>query len=435
MRTPLGGWGQLQTEVCEVSTWSPDTIGSRLKTLIPRGLGRAYGDSAINPNLTMLMTEFDAIEHFDPVSGVVITQSGCSLKTLLDRVLPSGWFVEVTPGTQYVTVGGMVAADVHGKNHHHVGTFASCVDWIDVMGSDGAISRVSRENDPDLFWWTLGGFGLTGIILRLQFRLMAVDSSWMLQSTVRTNHLSETIELFESKGHEPYSVAWIDSSAKGAYIGRSVVLFGRHAGSDEVSEQRRLQSDMSIAKGRTVPRMPVSVVNRVSIEIFNRLYYQSQRDASRCVPLRRYFYPLDGLSHWYRLYGPKGFAQYQVLIPPKYAAEGVRSLLELLHKQGMASPLTVLKKMGGESGGFSFPKAGYTLTFDIPYTDRLSQVMDRLIECAIDFGGRFYLAKDAFLTAAQLERSDPRVFRFREFRESRGLRQVFRSVQSERLDL
>ena len=433
MKQALSGFGRLPTPDCDVRTWSPEVWSHwASRGGIARGLGRAYGDSACLRQLTVETHDLARIEQFDVMRGVLVAEGGISLFALLREIVPQGWFVHVTPGTQFVTLAGMIAADVHGKNHHHVGSFAHCVDWIEILGASGEPERISRDHDAEWFQWTCGGMGLTGLILRAQIRLLRISSPQITQSAVVTSDLQSTMQCFESHADAPYSVAWVDASARGAALGRSVVFVGAHQEATDVPPQ-----DWIVHRERpyAVPQIPVSLVNRWSTDLFNALYYRKQRDGYSTVHWRHYFYPLDGLRNWNRVYGPRGFAQFQTVLPIDSAFTCIEVLLETVRACGFASPVTVLKKMGAEAPGLSFPMPGYTLTLDLPNRPGLDELMARLIDCAIDHGGRFYLAKDAHLTQAQFDRADPRATSFREFREVRGLSTVFVSEQSKRLGI
>lgn len=431
IRRNLSGFGRMPGIQCQVASWSEGHWDRWLVNGgIARGLGRAYGDSACSGSLTVETASLNRILHFDIDQGILIAEGGLSLFDLLQAIIPKGWFVPVTPGTQYVTLAGMVAADVHGKNHHHVGSISNFIDWIEIQGPSGTEERISRDRDPEWFAWTCGGMGLTGLILRVQIRLTALPSPWIQQSTVVTANLESTMQCFEAHSDAAFSVAWLDASSCGAALGRSVVLIGEHRKEVATAENDwLLQRD----KQYTVPSMPICLINRWSTDLFNSLYYRKQRNRTQTVHWCKYFYPLDGLRYWNRVYGRNGFAQFQTVLPFESASSCIPVLLNVVRDHGFASPISVLKKMGAEAPGFSFPMPGYTLTLDLPNVPGLASLMTQLIDIATDSGGRFYLAKDAHLTANQLKRADPRVEAFREFRAVRGMDTAFVSEQSKRL--
>ena len=432
MKKALSGWGNYPRQVCQTKELTgPYCLDQQV---IARGLGRGYGDCALNASGTLLTTRHDGIESFDTDHGLLIAQSGCSLHTLLRTVTAAGWFIPVTPGTQYVTLGGMIAADVHGKNHHCDGSFGSCVDWIDLCDAVGRVHRISREYDAEWFDWTCGGMGLTGIILRAQIRLRPISSPWIQQDSQIASCLDALMSWFEAESHAPYSVAWVDSSASGRALGRGVVYRGRHLSKHDAGipdDDLKVMNDSRV----TIPSLPINVIRRPVIQAFNRFYFATRVQRSQQIHWLQYFYPLDRLMHWNRLYGPSGFTQFQTVLPSESSRDGLHALLNCLRRCDMASPLTVLKKMGPARGGLSFPMAGYTLTFDLPRNRSTAHAMSCLIDCALDFGGRFYLAKDAYLTQSQFDQSDKRADAFREFRSRLGLSSAFQSELSRRLAL
>lgn len=438
--TRISGWGRYPAH--QVNCYPMGRIDqiaaciAETKNLcIARGLGRGYGDVAIGEEVTLLLTGLNKVESIDVDKGSVIAQGGCSLAQLIEVLRPHGLFPYVTPGTKYVTVAGMIAADVHGKNHHHDGSFGHYIDWIDLVDHTGVLRRLSPQTDQEWFRWTIGGMGLTGVIVRVQFRVRTVASGWICQRTQSADGLSEVMQSLSSRSCPAYSVAWLDSTARGSAKGRAVIFEGWHAEALEVSDGVVLFPSTE-QQSITVPRMPVSLVNRSTSRLFNALYYwRGQSPKKSLVDWNQYFYPLDKLNSWYRLYGSQGFTQFQVVLPDGNAQEAISELLDQLESARMGSPLAVLKRMGKEGAGLSFPKPGYTLTLDIPVTQRTAGLLHDLIEISIRYGGRFYLAKDAYLTADQLHRSDPRASQFREYRKQTGLDQVFQSKLSRRVEL
>jgi FAD/FMN-containing dehydrogenase len=333
----------------------------------------------------------------------------------------------------------MVAADVHGKNHHRDGTFGQFVDWIDLMGEDGQVCRCSPQENAELFAWTFGGMGLTGIILRIAFRLRRVDSAWIRQTTLLAKNLDSVMALFEENAQATYSVAWIDClNQSAAGLGRSALMLGEHAPSDELPLTRRGSPFTVPARNtRTVPfDLPQITLNRMTVKAFNALYFRNARAAAgeRLVDWDSYFYPLDAILEWNRIYGPRGFMQFQCVLPLASAHYGLTALLGAVSTSGTGPFLSVLKRMGPEQGPFSFPLEGYTLALDFPFSEGAAQLIERLDAITLDHGGRFYLAKDARMSAATLRRADPRAETFAAQRLDSGLGN-FRSSQSERLFL
>jgi len=438
----LSGWGRHPRMECTVSR--PRDLREILtaaqnKRVIARGNGRAYGDSALNPAGTIDMRGFSRILAFDQESGRVVAESGVLLADIIATFLPRGWFPAVTPGTKFVTIGGMIAADVHGKNHHKHGSFASFLDWMDVLCADGEVRRASRDENAELFHWTTGGMGLTGIILRAGFRLTPVETGWIRQRTVPARDLSAAMTVFEAEQAATYSVAWIDCLSTGRSTGRSLVMLGEHALAAELAPRQK--SDPFAGKRRAGRRIPFDfpgfVLGPLTVKAFNTLYYHKGAwgAGEKLVDFDSYFYPLDAILEWNRIYGRRGFGQFQCVIPLAAAKAGLEALLAAIAKAGQGSFLAVLKRMGPQQSCFSFPMEGYTLALDFPVRRDTARLFAELERIAIDHGGRFYLAKDSFLTADRLRAADPRTPSFGTMRRQSRSIERFCSAQSERLDI
>lgn len=437
----LSGWGRFPRVECRVHRPSSQEALRQLvgtHPLVARGNGRGYGDCAVNVQATVDMRRFNRMLAFDAEAGVLTAEAGVLLADVIDAFLPRGWFPYVTPGTRFVTLGGMVAADVHGKNHHGEGSFRRYVEWLEVMDGQGEVRRCSRTEEPELFAWTIGGMGLTGVVLRVAFRLRRVESGWIRQTTLPARNLDTVMAMFDDHADATYSVAWIDCLHGGSGLGRSALMLGEHAPSEDLDEARRAKP-FAIPRRRTL-RVPVDapqfVLNPASVRGFNALYYRRAcaMQGETLVDWASYFYPLDALGDWNRIYGRRGFAQFQCVIPTEFARPGLAALLREIGASGQGSFLAVLKRMGAEDGPVSFPREGYTLALDFPVKPRTLVLMERLDAIALDHGGRFYLAKDARMTAATFARSDPRFADFRALRERHDLT-AFRSAQAERLQL
>ena len=442
--TRLAGWGRTPVAECTVKRVRTEeearaTLGAGDAPLIARGNGRSYGDSALNEALTLDMTGLNRMLSFDAETGVLVAEAGVLLADIIEAFLPRGWFLSVTPGTKFVSLGGAIAADVHGKNHHIDGSFGAFVDWIDVMGPDGAVTRASRSDNPDLFEWTVGGMGLTGIILRAQIRLRAVESAWIVQDVRATQTLDASIDMMEATLDVPYSVAWLDCAKDGPMLGRGHVMLGHHATPAELppSDRRR---PFNVPKKRSL-RLPVDLpqmaLNPFTLRLFNTAYYLAGRakPGPRVVDWDSYFYPLDAILDWNRAYGRQGFFQFQCALPQDSAKPGMHALIKTIAKSGQGSLLAVLKRFGAQDGRFSFPMPGYTLALDFPANDRSRKLLQTLDAITLDHGGRFYLAKDARTSRETWDSSDPRTEAFRAMRAERGLSGSFASLQSERLGL
>jgi FAD/FMN-containing dehydrogenase len=436
----LSGWGRFPRQPCRIS--SPrDEAELRAQVakggLIARGNGRAYGDSALSRTNTVDMRGFNRMISFDEATGQLVAEAGVLLADMIRAFLPRGWFPIVTPGTKFVTLGGMIAADVHGKNHHCDGSFGKVVDWIDVMGPQGDILRALPGDD--LFRWTLGGMGLTGVILRAAFRLRQVETGWIRQRTLPTANLSETLAAFEAHHDSPYSVAWIDSMSRGAALGRSLITLGAHAVLDDLTQSQQ-RTPFATPARRTL-RMPLDapgfLLNRHTVRAFNWAYFQRGLASAgeSLLGWDSYFYPLDSVLGWNRVYGRKGFVQFQCALPLATSTAGLTQLLEAISLAGLGSFLAVLKRLGPESGGMSFPMEGHTLALDFPNTPATMALLGDLDRITLAHGGRFYLAKDSRLTPDMLRKTDPRAANFRNMREALALPGPFSSTQSERLFL
>ncbi|MEO0372216.1 MAG: FAD-binding oxidoreductase, partial [Pseudomonadota bacterium] len=406
---------------------------------IARGNGRAYGDSALNEDNTISTRHLNRMIRFDEKTGVLEAEAGVLLGDVIEAYLPRGWFPAVTPGTKFVTLGGMAAADVHGKNHHVDGGFGNFIDWVDVMGPDGTVTRASRKKNKDLFHWTIGGMGLTGVILRLGVRLRPVETGWIQQRTIAAPNLDAAMAGFEEHHDAPYSVAWIDCLSSGASLGRSLIMLGDHAPMDGLPNKfRQIPFGPPPAKKRSIPfNAPGFALNRYTVKAFNAAYYHmgTRKTGTDYVPWDTYFYPLDSILGWNKIYGRRGFLQFQCVLPDDSARAGLEALLTRVSEAGQGSFLAVLKKLGADTQGFSFPMEGYTLALDFPVSDKVLSLMNELDAVTLDHGGRFYLAKDARMTDTTLRASDPRTEGFTAMRSATGAGAAFSSVQSERLKL
>ena len=434
--TPLSGWGRFPRARCRIAQARDEgevrsALADASHSWIARGLGRSYGDPALNPQGVLDMTRSARFLAFDDASGLLTCEAGVSLADVVATFSPRGWWPPVTPGTQFVTMGGMAACDVHGKNHHVAGAFSSHVAWIDLMTADGAVVRCSRDENAQLFLATLGGMGLTGVILRLAFPLIRIETGFMRQDTIVCASLDETLQAFEDHRHSTYSVAWTDCSASGDALGRSLVYVAEHATREE------LPPGLLEPALRQGPRVPLDLpaINPVSVRAFNAVHYGRGEAGRAYVGLQPYFYPLDAVRDWFRLYGPNGFVQHQSVLPPEAAREGLRALISRIQASGSGSFLVVLKAMGAASGGpLSFPMAGYTLAIDFSANAKNLSLLIELDAIVADHGGRLYLAKDARSGVGVLK-GYANLDAFRDVREAVDPSHRFRSLQSERLGL
>ncbi|MFF0422928.1 FAD-binding protein [Streptomyces sp. NPDC004520] len=410
--------------------------------VVARGLGRAYGDAAQNAGGDVLdMTGFDRILAVDTDAGLVVCEAGVSLHRLMEVLLPLGWFVPVSPGTRYVTVGGAIGADIHGKNHHVAGSFGRHVTALELLTADGGI-RTVRPGTP-LFDATTGGMGLTGVILSATLRLLPVETSLLSVDTERVPGLDALMaRLTEGDHRYRYSVAWIDLLARGAATGRAVLTRGDHVPYDALPRRHPARRDpLAFRPGRLPappPYVPGGLLGRTSVGLFNELWYRrAPRTATgRLQSLPAFFHPLDGVPHWNRIYGPAGFVQYQFVVP--YGQEdALRRIVRRIADRGCPSFLAVLKRFGaGDPGWLSFPLPGWTLALDLPTgLPGLGRFLDALDEEVAGAGGRVYLAKDSRLRPEVLAAMYPRLDEFRALRAALDPRSVLTSDLARRLAL
>ena len=445
-RRPLTGWGGTNPSVATVHSAGDDATLVRLVTeagrrgVLARGLGRSYGDAAQNGGGTVVdMTTRDRVLSVDTATALVEVEAGVSLDHLMQALLPLGLFVPVTPGTRQVTVGGAIAADIHGKNHHVDGSFGSHVVAMDLLCADGTIRQLTPASE--LFWATVGGMGLTGLVLRATLRMKKVESAHCLVDTERCTDLDDLLGRMAEGDHRyTYSVAWIDCLARGSSLGRSVLTRGWSATLEQLPHRLRdhpldfRPRQLAVAP----PVFPSGLLNRATVAAFNETWYRKapreRRDEIQGIGA--FFHPLDAVAHWNRIYGPRGFLQYQFVVP--FGAEGtLRRCLEMLSEAGQASFLAVLKRFGPQGPGhLSFPTPGWTLALDVPIgAGILGGLLDRLDEEVLAAGGREYLAKDSRLPASAIARMYPRLDEWRDIKRAADPDGVFTSDLARRLGL
>lgn len=443
----LSGWGNFPREPAYVyrpqSMRDVDEVlsSAEVKSQIVYGLGRSYGDTSLNKDSGVI--RFDQLNHllaFNEETRLVTCEAGVSLAKLIDVFLPRGYFLPVTPGTKFVTVGGAIANDVHGKNHHVDGCFSEFVTSFDLLTASGEVLSCSREENTDAFWATIGGIGLTGIILRATIELLPVESAYIDATYEKARNLDEAFEKFvENDSNYKYSVAWIDCLSTGKSLGRSVLMRGDHAKLRDLDAE--VNSPLAIPKKMNV-KMPVHApsiaLNYWSISAFNNLYYATNKNEQKLTDLTSFFHPLDAIGDWNKMYGKKGFVQYQAVFPkgnkPK---EGIRKLIERLSNAKRSSFLAVLKSCGPANDGLlTFPMEGYTLALDIPIKDDgLFDFLKKLDELVLSYGGRVYLAKDATIDSKTFQHMYPNWERFLNVKQQLDPTGRFSSSMSRRLGL
>jgi decaprenylphospho-beta-D-ribofuranose 2-oxidase len=434
----ISGWGRFPQIDCDVMSMRDrqdalDAVRSQ-PSLITRGNGRSYGDAALNATSVLSTLKSDRILAFDTTTGTIRCEAGLILSDLLDFAVPRGFFPPVTPGTRFVTLGGMIASDVHGKNHHAAGTFGRHVESLNLLTADGIVHLCSRTENADLLRATCGGMGLTGTILDATFRLLPIETAAIRQEVAIAADIVETMALCESSANWTYTVAWIDCLARGARLGRSVIFKGEHASRDEVGD-----ASLAVPRRRT-KRVPVDfpgfALNKWSVRAFNELYYRRSKPGVSFPDYETFFYPLDAIHDWNRIYGGAGFTQYQCVVPVADSAVAIRRILQSVSEAGLGSFLAVLKLFGrGDDGLLSFPMEGYTLTLDFPANSRTFNLLLRLDAILAEYGGRLYLAKDVRGSADMMRRGYPNLDAFRAIREIHDPMHKMASLQSERLGI
>src|SRR5580693_2188246 len=414
-------------------------------TAIPRGLGRSYNNAAQSAGGIVISTSaLNGIVSLDPATGVVVAEAGVSLEQLMVAGLPHGWFVPVSPGTRQVTVGGAIAADVHGKNHHVAGSFARHVTSFDILfphADQAEPHTVTKEANPELFWATAGGMGLTGFITRAVIQLKRVESALVKVDTVKTRDIDETMAvLAEHDQRYGYTVAWSDDLATGGSLGRSIITSGDFAALDDLDAARRADPFKFDPRARlTAPSVfPPGLMNRHSIRLANAAWYLKapKHREHEIQTISQFFHPLDGIRNWNRVYGPGGFRQYQYVVP--FGAEAaVRKSFEMVSAHPAPSFVTVLKRFGkADPGLLSFPAPGWTLALDFPArTPGLGPLLDQLDQLVVATGGRVYLAKDSRVSPATLAEMYPRLPEFRRLRAELDPQGILGSDLSRRLGL
>jgi decaprenylphospho-beta-D-ribofuranose 2-oxidase len=440
----LTGWGRYPRFEVEVfqpfSFVEAKVLQHDLTGFVPRGNGRAYGDAAIGRTSCLCMRRLDRFRRFDEATGLLTTESGVLLGDIITAFLPRGFFPLVVPGTRFVTVGGAIAADIHGKNHHGTGSFGEHVESLSLVLADGETVTCSRVNHPDLFEATIGGMGLTGTILQATFQLQRVETGWIKQNTIVAPNLAAALELLVHHDGTPYSAAWIDCVAKGQTLGRSLIHLGEHASKADV--EVLAPGTPCLPPGRTrrlaVPfNLPQFTLNRWSVAAFNEIYFRKGMVAAGKTFLNEadpFFFPLDGILEWNKIYGRRGFLQHQSVVPTEHAHDTLGEILTRIARRGNASFLAVLKKLGPSSKGLmSFPSPGYTLALDFPLDDKIFEFLDEIDALVTAAGGRIYLAKDARQSHATFEAGYPNLQRFRDIRRQIGARDRIASRLSDRL--
>lgn len=439
MKKWLANWGNYpvieSNEESFVFADQLDQLIAKEQPFIARGNGRCYGDASLSGR-TISTLKFNKILSFDTDKGVFECESGITLDQILIVIVPRGWFLPVTPGTKFITIGGALASDVHGKNHHVDGSISNHVIEFELVLASDEVITCSPLSHPDLFEATCGGMGLTGVISRVKFRLKKIETSLIKQKQVKAENLQELIELFDTYKDYTYSVAWIDCLKKGEHFGRSILMLGEHAALNDVNENLR-SNPLKLPGNKQINfpiNMPSWVLNKFTVKAFNFLYYAKnfKKEINNVVSYEPFFYPLDKVLHWNRLYGKSGFVQYQFVLPLE-AKQGLIEILNRISDEGLGSFLAVLKVFGKQESMISFPKEGYTLALDFPVRKGLLGFLDELDVLVLKYHGRLYLSKDARMQPGMLEGGYPELEKFKSIVKKYNPDGKIRSVQSDRL--
>ncbi len=401
-------------------------------TIIARGNGRCYGDSSLQKNIFSTLS-LNSIINFNETNGIINCQSGVFLSEILNIIIPKGYFLPVTPGTKFITIGGAVASNIHGKNHHTEGAIANFIHSFELLIDTGEVLHCSKQQNSILFANTIGGMGLTGIIIEVQLQLKKIETSYINQQIIKAQNLAEIINYFEKYKDTTYAVAWIDCLAKGKNLGKSILYLGEHTKMGELNKNP-IRNPLIIQHKRAINipfYFPTFVMSRLLIKGFNFLFYNKhlRSKASNIIDYNSFFYPLDGLHNWNKLYGKNGFTQYQFVIPFENGLEGLTEILTKISESNCGAFLGVLKTFGPKetfSSPLSFPMEGYTLAVDFKVNNKVFQLLNQLDEIVLKYKGRLYLTKDARMKADTFAKSYPN-----------GLEHPhkFSSLQSQRLKI
>ena len=441
----LAGWGRFPVENCQVTR--PDKRRALLEAtqsrdvmdILPRGLGRSYGDAALNQGSGVILAEkLDRFLDFNVQTAILHAEGGASFADIVATFVPRGFFLPVAPGTKYVTLGGAIACDVHGKNHHRVGAISNFIEEFELLTASGTTLVCSRAFNADAYWATLGGMGLTGIIVSAKMRLLPVESAWIETHYSRAADLDETLQQFERDADATYSVAWIDCLSSGAALGRSVVIRGEHASHSRAAEVAKDDPlALEIPKKKGVPfDAPDFVLNPWTVKKFNDYYYAAHPDNNKLTSFETFFYPLDKVEGWNKIYGARGFVQYQCALPRENARAVLTQLLETISASGHAAFLAVLKRMGeADAAPLGFAMEGYSLALDLPATPDVTDFCHRLDAIVIAAGGRIYLAKDATTPPESFRQMYPQLPEFEAVKRDLDPDDRFASSLSRRLQI
>lgn len=438
----LSGWGNIPKAPSKVAYPEnerevKDFLGTDI--LLARGKGRSYADQATNTEHTVLkMEKMNNFLHFDDKNGILTCEAGVTLADIIEDLAPKGWFPLICPGTKHVTLGGAIANDIHGKAHHADGSFVNCVLSFTIMLADGAVLNASREENSALFWANFGGLGLLGTILNVTIKLRRIETTFFVQKSIVANNLQEMLQLIEDSDKAySYSVAWIDSLAKGKNMGKGVLVVGNAATLDDLPLKHK-KNPLRIAPPAklSVPfYLPSFALNTFTVGLLNKVLHWKQQSGSGIAHYESFFFPLDMINNWNRGYGKRGFIQYQFVVPVANGKENIRRILTEITKSNCIPFLNVLKKFGKGQGMLSFPFEGFTFAIDFPITPQLKPFIKKLDALVLEAGGRIYLGKDAYLDEATFKAMYPQYKAWLEIKKQYDPDNVFSSDLARRIRL
>lgn len=438
----LAGWGNYP--VIESFTLNPrneEDVKNDIKMgqLVPRGLGRSYGDQAVNDGkYVAICTKLNHFLHFDEKEGILECEAGVSLEEIISVFGPKGWLPMICPGTKFVTIGGAIANDIHGKAHHIDGSFVNCVISFTILLADGNTVDASRTENSDLFWANFGGLGLLGVILKAKLKLRKIETTFFRQKSVVIKNLDHMLEALDEYDHEyNYSVAWIDAMAKGKKLGGGVLTLGNSAKLDELPANLKENPLKIHSTGKlAVPFfLPSFALNGLTVRLLNRAIAFVQNSPKDFVHYEKFFFPLDAINNWNKGYGKRGFIQYQFVIPEENGKRHLTEILEMIADSGCTPFLNVFKRMGEGQGILSFPFKGYTLAIDFPVTKNLFTFTPKLDAKVLSAGGRLYLGKDALLQEAMFKAMYPQYEQWLTIKRKYDPEEKFSSNISRRIGL
>ncbi len=435
VKMSLNGWGKNFNIYSNV--YKPENndeiidiiLKDKISNFITRGLGRSYGDSSLASNVISLKN-YKKFFNLDEIKGIIECSSNYSLAELIKVILEKGWFFNVTPGSKFVTIGGAIASDVHGKNHHLDGSFSDYVISLKIITAEGKLYNCSKDENSELFQATCGGMGLTGITISVKIKLLKIKSQFIDTQIIKTKNLNETIVKFKELNDNKYLIAWIDTAAKDEAKGRSIIFIGNHLedGDLKFKEKRKI----------SIPsKFPGFIINKYTIKLFNKIYYHFHKHNKKSKQnLDSFFYPLDNINNWNNLYGKNGFTQIQILIEEKDPEIILNKILDFFQERDQHSFLGTIKEFGkGNNNYLSFPNKGYTLTLDLKMTKKLNKIYQEFEDLLQNYKTRIYLTKDSFMSEQYFKKTYDNYNKFKEIKKKHDPFNLVNSLQSIRIGI